>query len=997
MQLHELQANLCKNSEQVYSLRLLLTISFGLCTALGTFGGQVPAPAKSPATAQTRIHNSKREREAYERGLKAEKQKNWPMAFAAYTEAAQQDPTKPEYLLRREFARSQLVSASVDRAERDALTGHLAEAREELGAALVLDPSDEMIRERLAQLAPSSAAALRQLMIEPAGVVRLEPLTGTRNFDYRGDTMSAYEAVAREFGVDASFDVELQSKPVHLRISNVDFTTAMRVLGDMTGTFWRPLTNRLFFVAADTPEKRRAYDLSVVSTVELPASETANDMTEVLRIVRDIAGITRAQLNSSARTITMRASPQAVSVATNLLDQLKQPRGEMVLEVEILEVDRNAASQIGITPPTSLSAFSLTPQQIQTAQSGVAGLIAVIEQLFGPTSALSGLGANQIASLVGSGQVGIGSLIPPLIAFGGGKTTFLATLPGAAAAFSDTLNVVRSGKRVLLRAEDDKPVTFFVGDRVPITLAQFSSGVTSPSFIPVVSSSLFPRTDIATGKNPVAIVASGFNADSNVDLADANHDDNTVSIFLGNGDGTFTSKVTLTTGLGPVALVTADLNNDSIPDLAVVNQTDDTVSIFLGNGDGTFTPQGVFATGKNSVAAVAADFNGDGHTDLAVVNQGDNTVSILLGNGDGTFQPQTVISPGQGPSAIATADFNNDGKADLAITNQSANTVSIFLGNGDGTFAGKGTLPTGTLPVAIAAGQFNVNTNTNIGLVVVNQTDNTISNFLGNGDGTFKANGTSALGGNSTTGNKPAAITTGDFNVDGRTDLAISDKSADLVDVLIANGDGTFASPLQLPTGTGPMGLVTGEFLGAAHPPDLAVTDSTANTISVILDNATFSSTNNAAAPIPFPSSQYEDIGLKMKATPHIHADDEVTLELHFELRSLTGTSVNNIPVISNQTIDQTVRVKDGETTALAGIIESQEMRAINGTPGAAELGPFGLLGSKRSRQNDKTELLILVTPRVVSWNPRTAKPIYAGRAPVDVGGFVSSPIRPVP
>lgn len=978
-------------------MRLLLAIGFCLCAALGTFGGQVQTPAKSPSeVVQKRNYDSQRAKETYERGLKAEKQKNWPTAFAAYTEAAQQDSAKPEYLLRREFARSQLVSASMDRAERDALTGHLAEAREELDAALVLDPSDEMVRERLAQLAPSSAAVLRRLMTEPGGVVRLEPLTGMHSFDYRGDTMSAYEAVARDFGVDASFDLELQSKPVHLRVSNVDFTTAMRVLGDMTGTFWRPLTSRLFFVAADTPEKRRAYDLSVVSTVELPASETANDMTEVLRIVRDIAGISRAQLNSSARTITMRASPQAISVAAKLLDQLEAPRGEMVLEVEILEVDRNAASQIGITPPTSVSAFSLTPQQIQTAQSGIAGLISVIEQLFGSTSAFSGLGANQIASLVGSGRVGIGSLIPPLIAFGGGKTTFLATLPGAAAAFSDTLNVVRSGKRVLLRAEDDKPVTFFVGDRVPITLAQFSPGLTSRGFVPNVSSSLFPRTDFATGKNPVAIVAADFNADGNVDLANANHDDNTVSIFLGNGDGTLTSKGTLATGLGPVALIAADFNNDSIPDLAVVNQTDNTVSIFLGNGDGTFTLKGTFATGKNPVAAVAADFNGDGHLDLAVVNQGDNTVSILLGNGDGTFQPQTVISTGQGPSAIATADFNNDGKADLAITNQSANTVSIFLGNGDGTFAGKGTLTTGTLPVAIAAGQFNVNTNTNIGLAVVNQTDNTISNFLGNGDGTFTANGTSALNSNST-GNKPVAITAGDFNVDGRTDLAISDESADTVDILIGNGDGTFASPLQLPTGTGPIGLVSGEFLGTAHPPDLAVTDSTANTISVILDNATFSSTNSAAASIPFPSSEYEDIGLKMKATPHMNEGGEVTLELHFELRSLTGNSVNSIPVISNQTIDQTVRVKDGETTALAGIIESQEMRAINGAPGVAELGPLGSLGSKRSTQNDKTELLVLVTPRVVSWNPKTTKPIYAGRAAVDVGGFVSSPGRPVP
>lgn len=979
-------------------MRIQLSIGCFLCAALGAATAQAQSPAKSvAAAAQTKPHDSKRAKDAYERGLKAEKQQNWAAAFAAYTEASQQDSTKREYLLRRELARSWLVGAAVDRAERDALMDNLPEAREELNAALVLDPGDEIVRERLAQLAPSSAATLRQLMAEPAGVVRLEPLTGTQSFDYRGDTMGAYGAVAQKFGVDASFDVELQSKPVHLRIDHVDFPAAMRVLDDMSGTFWRPLTRKLFFVAADTPQKRRAYDLSVVRTVELPASETPTDMTEILRVVRDIAGITRADLNLSAGTITMRASPQAVSVAAKLLDQLEQPRGEMVLEVEILEVDRNAASQIGITPPTSVTAFTLTPQQLQAAQTGIAGLIGVIEQLFGPTSALSGLNANQIASLVGAGQVGIGSLIPPLIAFGGGKSTFLATLPGAAAAFSDTLSVVKSGKRVLLRAEDDKPITFFVGDRVPIALARFSPNLTSPQFIPGVSSNLFPRTDIATGKNPVAIVASDFNSDGKLDLANANHDDNTVSIFLGNGDGTFTSKGTLATGQGPVAMVTADFNNDSIPDLAVVNETDNTVSIFLGNGDGTFTLKGTFPTGKNPLAIAVADFNGDGHPDLAIVNQADNTVSILLGNGDGTFKPQSVFSTGQGPSAIATADFNNDGKADLAITNQSANTASIFLGNGDGTFTSKATLQTGSVPVAIAAGQFNLNTNTNIGLAVVNQTGNTISNFLGNGDGTFAANGTSALNGTSTTGNKPVAITAGDFNLDGRADLAVSDQNADTVDVLIGNGDGTFASPLNLPTGTGPIGLVTGDFLGTSHPPDLAVTDSTANTLSIILDNATFNSTNGSVASTPFPSSEYEDIGLKMKATPHLHADGEVTLELHFELRSLTGGLVNGIPVISNQTIDQTVRVKDEETTALAGIIESQEMLAINGLPGAADLGPIGLLGSAHSTQNAHTELLILVTPRVVSWNPKTGKPIYAGRAPVEGGGFISTPIRPVP
>ncbi|MFZ0214201.1 MAG: FG-GAP-like repeat-containing protein [Candidatus Acidiferrales bacterium] len=953
---------------------------------------QAAVPPKKPGEAR----NPKLAREAAERGQKAEKAKDWPGAFAAYTEATRQDPASREYLLQREIARSQLIGETVDRAERDALIGHLTEARQELRMALILDPGDETVRERLAQLSPSSAASLRQLMIEPASVVRLEPLTGTQSFDYRGDTEGAYAEVAQRFGVDTSFDVELRPKQIHFQINDADFSTAMRVLGDMTGTFWRPLTKRLFFVAEDTPAKRRAYDLSVMRTVQLPDDETPNDMTEVLRVVRDIAGITRAELSIPAHAITMRASPQAVSVAAQLLDQLEQAHGEMVIEMEILEVDRNSARQLGITPPTSAQAFTLTPQEIQEAQAGGSSLISAIEQVFGSSSALGALGTSQIASLVGSGAVGLGSLIPPLVAFGGGKTTFLATLPGAAAAFSDTLSTVKSGRRVLLRAEDGQPVTFFVGDRVPITLAQYSSSLASTGLIPGVSSNLFPESTIATGNGPVAVVSADFNGDGNADLAVANHNDNTVSIFLGNGDGTFNSNGTLATGNGPDALVTADFNGDGFTDLAVLNQTDNTVSIFLGNGDGTFALKGTYATGTNPVAMVSGDFNNDGHTDLAIVNQTDNTVSILLGNGDGTFQPQTVFATGKTPSAITTADFNGDSKLDLAVTNQAANTISIFLGNGDGTFTSKGPLATGNAPMAIASGEFDLNNNTNIGLLALNQTDDTISVYLGAGDGTFTLSNTFGLNNASSSGNKPVAITTGDFNIDGLADLAVTDEDANTVAVFIGNGDGTFALPLILATGTGPIGLAAGTFEGTAHPPGLAIADSTANTLTIILDNATFGSTGTGAAATPYPDSQYEDIGLKVKATPHMHSDGEVTLDLHFELKSLSGTTLNQIPVISNETIDQTIRAKDGQTSVLAGIIESTAMRAISGTPGAELLGPLGLAASAQNNQNQNTELLILLTPRLIRPGPETGKPIYAGRAPVE-SGFAPALARPIP
>jgi hypothetical protein len=967
-------------------LRLNTAITLFLCTALAALAQtRVPASLASgtqqSAAAQhnvTKPRDAKAAKDAYEQGMRAEKEQDWPAAFAAYSEAVRQDSTSREYLLRREIARGKLVGEEVDRAEQYALMDKMDEARHELRVALMLDPGDEMIRERLGQLAPSSAEVLQKLMIEPAGVVRLRPQVGTRNFDFRGDTASAYEEVARQFGVHASFDVDLQPRPVHLKIENVDFATAMRVLGDITGTFWRPLTSRLFFVAADTPEKRRAYDLSVVRTVQLPTADTNDQMTQEVRLVREITGITRAELNLANHTITMRASPQAVSVAAQLLNQLEQPRGELVLEMEILEVDRNAATQIGITPPQTAQAFSLSKQEIEEAEQGASGLQSVIQEIFGSSSGLTGLSA-----------------IPPLIAFGGGNSTFLATLPGAAAAFSETLNTVLAGRRVLLRAQDSRPATLFVGDRVPIDLAQYSSGLTTPDFLSSASSSLFPESTIATGNDPLAVVATDFTSNGNVDLAVANYASNTVSIFLGNGNGTFNSIGTLPTGNGPVALVSADFNNDGIPDLAVLNQIDSTVSIFLGNGDGTFAFKGTLPTGKDPVAILSGEFSDDGNIDLAVVNQGDNSVSIFMGNGDGTFQPQTTFATGADPSAITTATFTSDGNLDLAVTNQNANTVSIFLGNGNGTFRNAGTLATGHAPVALAAAQFDLTNSTNTDLAIVNQGDDTLLLYLGNGDGTFTQGQTFALDSGSSSGSKPIAMTETDFNADGLPDVAVTDEDAGTVSILIGEGNATFATPLVLPAGSGPVGLASGEFLGTTGATDLAIADSSSNELTIIQNDATFTPTGaGTVASTPYPSAEYEDIGLKIKATPYIQMDGNVTLDLHFELRSLSGTTINQIPVISNETVDQTVSTKAGQTTALAGIIESTEMRAITGTPGAEALGPLSFVASSNNTQNTSTELLILVTPHVMQWGPKAGKPIYAGKSATSGAamGF-----RPVP
>jgi hypothetical protein len=198
----------------------------------------------------------------------------------------------------------------MDAAERDAISGRLDDARKQLLSASFLDPLSSTVRERLAQLAVAEAGQLPKTpVVELAGEPHLEYQTGNRNFDYRGDTEGAYEELGRQFGLEVAFDVDLHSRQIRFHYDDVDFPTAARLLGDMTGTFWRALTPRLFFVTENTPQKRKEYEASVVRTVLLPASETPEQMTEITRLVREVAGITRSELDPRARTLTLSGPP----------------------------------------------------------------------------------------------------------------------------------------------------------------------------------------------------------------------------------------------------------------------------------------------------------------------------------------------------------------------------------------------------------------------------------------------------------------------------------------------------------------------------------------------------------------------------------------------------------------------------------------------------------------------------------------------------------------
>src|SRR5207249_1124949 len=151
--------------------------------------------------------------------------------------------------------------------------------------------------------------------------------------------------------------------------------------------------------------------------------------------------------------------------------------------------------------------------------------------------------------------------------------------------------------------------------------------------------------NFATGVGPQNVAVGDFNRDGKPDLVLPDRLGNTLTVLLGNGDGTFgaaqnfTTAAIFATGTNPSSVAVGDVNGDGKPDLALANNASNSVSVLLGNGDGTFAPAQNFATGTGPFTAVIADLNGDGKSDLAVSNFGGNSASVLLGNGNGTFAP----------------------------------------------------------------------------------------------------------------------------------------------------------------------------------------------------------------------------------------------------------------------------------------------------------------------------------------------------------------------
>ncbi len=344
------------------------------------------------------------------------------------------------------------------------------------------------------------------------------------------------------------------------------------------------------------------------------------------------------------------------------------------------------------------------------------------------------------------------------------------------------------------------------------------------------------------GTMPMGVAVADFNHDGYQDMVVANKSANTISVYLSTGAGGFQSPATYPTCGGPTAVLAGDLDLTGLPDIVVTcnTPTSNVIQVFLNLGNGTFNPTVdgmtniVLGTGKGPVAITSGDFNNDGHPDLAVADSLDGTITLFLSNPNNNFTYYTVSTlSGFGmPNGIVAANFTNSGNVDLAVTDGSTGTVHVLTGDGTGKFTMVSSHTVGMGPTGLAVGDFNKDGK--VDLAVLNAGSGTVSILNGNGNGTFRTSQTASIG--SATGTGGSYLLAMDVNSDGNLDLIAGNTLQNTLALLIGRPNGNFQAVQTYMVPNAPAYVAPIDF-NRDGKPDLAVTQSTGGTVSVLINN----------------------------------------------------------------------------------------------------------------------------------------------------------------
>jgi general secretion pathway protein D len=397
----------------------------------------------------------------FKQGQAAEAKDDLDGAYNLYLKAFQKEPKDLRYKTAYERVKFSAASMHTKRGEKLRDQGDYPGAMTEFLHALEIDPTLDLAQQDIdATRRAMGKAEIRQETSVTPGVlsdmnelsspVTLHPISNEPlTISSVQDSKVIYQTVGKLAGINVLFDPDYNGKRIQVDLNNVSLYDALRIIGTISGTFWRPITSNTIFVATNNRQKRTELDEQAIQTFYLSNSSQQNDLNDVSTALRNV--LTNAKIYGvpSQNAIVMRATPDELLLAQKLINDLDKARPEVVVDVAVLEVNRNKMRQIGIQLPQSVSVSITTPTSSTSTSTTTTTTTGSTTSNNLTLNNIAHLNANDFAVTIGQAQANL--------------------------LLSDSDTKVLQNPR--LRATDGQQATLKIGSRIPIATGSFSNGV----------------------------------------------------------------------------------------------------------------------------------------------------------------------------------------------------------------------------------------------------------------------------------------------------------------------------------------------------------------------------------------------------------------------------------------------------------------------------------------------------------------------------------------
>jgi general secretion pathway protein D len=399
----------------------------------------------------------------YERGQTAEAKDDPITAYENYYQAYQKEPKNLRYKTAFERMRFLAASAHVTRGEKLSAQGDQTAALTEYLRALEIDPSNELARQdiqktrdKLATPKPNQETSIpenkAEELTEVGSPVQLKPISNEPlTLHMTEDSKVVYSTVGKAAGINVLFDPEYTSKRIQVDIANVSLLDALRIVGTVSGTFWHPVTANTIFVAMNTRAKRQELEEEAVQTFYLANTAQQNDLNDIQTALRNLLVNAKLYGVPSQSAIVMRATPDELLLAQKLINDLDKSRPEVVVDVALLEVNRDKTRTIGVQLPGSFGVQLQASNANSTTNTGSTGSTTGTT-----TTTTNGLTLNDLAHL--------------------NATNFAVTVGQATANFLLSDSDTKVLQNPSIRATDGQKADLKIGERIPVATGSYQTG-----------------------------------------------------------------------------------------------------------------------------------------------------------------------------------------------------------------------------------------------------------------------------------------------------------------------------------------------------------------------------------------------------------------------------------------------------------------------------------------------------------------------------------------